>query len=244
MMFYEVLLSYWNEVMSDDVYLLVQDGYKAVRDIDVSYKTTENKKTGVKKTTETGWDGKLVSKPLVIEMFFAPEQKAIDDIESVIVAAQAELDEMIENTEEDSVVNEVLKENGNLDKTELKKKLKDNSLDKDDKKVLQTLSDLVTRVDEGAKTLKDLRLALDKKAREQYAKLTDDQIIELLLNRKWYRSLISSIYALYTAVSHRISDRVTELAERYEQTLPELEDEVEKLEIKVKSHLERMGFVW
>ena len=41
---YEVLLSYWNEVMSDDVYLLVQDGYKAVRDIEVFTKTTTKKK--------------------------------------------------------------------------------------------------------------------------------------------------------------------------------------------------------
>jgi type I restriction enzyme M protein len=34
---YEVLLSYWNETISDDVYILVQDGYKAIRDIDVFY---------------------------------------------------------------------------------------------------------------------------------------------------------------------------------------------------------------
>ena len=30
---YEVLLSYLNNVMADDVYMIVQDGYKAVRDI-------------------------------------------------------------------------------------------------------------------------------------------------------------------------------------------------------------------
>ncbi len=41
---YEVLLSYWNETMSDDVYLLVQDGYKAIRDIEVFMKTSTKKK--------------------------------------------------------------------------------------------------------------------------------------------------------------------------------------------------------
>jgi type I restriction enzyme M protein len=64
------------------------------------------------------------------------------------------------------------------------------------------------------------------------------------LSRKWYQTIISGIYALYTAVNHRISDRVAELNERYERTLPELEAEVAQLESKVKSHLERMGFVW
>jgi type I restriction enzyme M protein len=103
---------------------------------------------------------------------------------------------------------------------------------------------LVTRVDEGTKTLKDLRAALDKKTHEQYPKLSDDQCLELLLNRKWYRTIISGIYALYTAVSHRIADRVTEFADRYGQTLPALETDVAELESKVKSHLERMGFVW
>jgi type I restriction enzyme M protein len=92
--------------------------------------------------------------------------------------------------------------------------------------------------------LKDLRAALDKKTRGQYSKLTDGQCVELLLNRKWYRTIVNGIYALYTAVSHRIADRVMELNERYEVTLPALEAEVAQLENKVKSHLERMGFVW
>jgi len=244
---YEVLLSYWNEVMSDDVYLLVQDGYKAVRDIEVFKKTTVRKKkdgTEIKQEKETGWDGRLVPKALVIEMFFATEQKAIDVLENVITTAQAELDEMIENAEEDSVISEVMKENGNLDKPELKKKLKDKELDADDKAILQKLQDLVTRVDDGAKTLKDLHAVFDAKARAQYPKLTDGQCMELLLERKWYRSLISGVFALYTSVSHNIATRDTELAERYEKTLPELEAEVADYATRVKGHLERMGFAW
>lgn len=244
---YEVLLSYWNETMSDDVYILVQDGYKAVRDIEVFKKMSIKKKkdgTEVKQEKEIGWDGKIVPKGLIIEMFFATEQKVINDIDTVIVVAQAELDELIESAEEDSIIIEVLKDNGNLDKPGLKKKLKDKEVEAEDKAVLQKLQDLVTRVDDGTKTVKDLRAALDKKAREKYAKLTDEHIMELLMNRKWYRSLVNGVYALYMAVSHRISDRVAELAARYEKTMPQLETEVAALEVKVKSHLERMGYKW
>jgi len=240
---YEVLLSYWNEVMSDDVYMLVQDGYKAVRETETFYKTTENKKTGEKKKKETGWDGKLVPKTLVIEMFFADDKKAIDDTELVIMAAQVEMAEMIENADEESVIKEVLNDNGSLDKPELKEKLKDKTLAVDDRLELQSLADLIVRVDEGTKALKDLRTDLERKTRDQYAKLTNTECLALLLERKWYRSLVSGIYALYTAVNHRIAYRVTELADRYGQTLPELEAEATELEGKVKSHLERMGFV-
>lgn len=244
---YEVLLSYWNETMSDDVYLIVQDGYKIARDIEVFKKTTVKKKkngTEVKQEKETGWDGKLLPKTLIIEMFFADEQKAINDAENVIALAQAELDEIIENAEEDSIIHEVLKDNGNIDKAGLKKKLKNQELELEEKTVLQQLQDLLTRVDEGTKTVKELRAALDKKTRDKYPKLTDKQIFELLLNRKWYRALVSGIYNLYTAVSHRIAERVTELADRYENTLPQLEADVDEFEIRVKSHLGRMGFKW
>jgi type I restriction enzyme M protein len=177
-------------------------------------------------------------------MFFSAEQKAIDELKNVIVAAQVELDEMLENAEGDSVIGEVLKDNGNLDKPGLKKRLKDKDLDADDKAVLQRLQDLATRVDDGAKALKGLRAALDRRACAQYPQLTDDQCVELLLNRKWYRSLISRMFALYKSVSHRIATRNTKLAERYEKTLPELEAEVEGYASRVKGHLQRMGFAW
>ena len=249
---YEVLLSYWNDVMSDDVYMIVEDGYKAIRDIEVFTKTTTKKKkdgTEESKTTETGWDGKLVPKSLVIEMFFSAEQKVIDDTETVISSTQTEIDEMIENAEDGSVIHDMLANNeGNIEKTGLKKKLKDklkdSDLDTDDKAILENLQNLVTRVDEGTKTLKELCAALDKKTREQYPKLTDNQCMELLLERKWYRSLAKGIFALYTAVCNRITERITELVERYENTLPQLEEQVNDYEVKVKSHLERMGFKW
>ena len=71
-----------------------------------------------------------------------------------------------------------------------------------------------------------------------------DEIKELLVNRKWYYTIFAGIKALYTSISHEIAGRITELAERYENTLPELESELETYEAKVKAHLERMGFVW
>ncbi|MCL2007171.1 MAG: type I restriction-modification system subunit M [Treponema sp.] len=244
---YEVLLSYWNTVMADDVYLLVEEGYKAIRDTENITKTSEKKKKDGTKETKTkiiDWQGKLVPKALVIDMFFSDEKRIIDDTETVITAVEIELEEIIENAEEYSIINEVLKENGSLDKNELKRKLKDKTLESDDKMILQNMADLVLKVDEGTKALKDLRDALDKNAHDKYAKLTDAECLELLLERKWYSAITSGIYELYIAVHHWITDRVSELNDRYEEPLPVLESKVAELEGKVKSHLETMGFVW
>jgi hypothetical protein len=41
-----------------------------------------------------------------------------------------------------------------------------------------------------------------------------------------------------------LTDRVTELAERYEKPLPVIEKEAADYEDKVKAHLKQMGYAW
>ena len=36
---YEVLMEYWQETMSDDVYLIIHDGYKVGRELSYEYAT-------------------------------------------------------------------------------------------------------------------------------------------------------------------------------------------------------------
>lgn len=240
---YQVLLAYWQDVMADDVFIVAQDGYKAARDTEnIMGVYTSGKKKGKEKVV--GWEGKLIPRKIIVEAFFHAEQKAIDEIEAIITETQSELDEMIENAEDDSVINTVLKDNGSLDTTALKAALKDKTLSKEDREVLQSLADKKANIDEQSKTLKKLKEVLEQKTKVQYGKLTDEEILDLLVNRKWYYTIFEGIDALYTAISHSIANRVTELTERYEQTLPQIAEEVAEYEVKVKSHLERMGFVW
>jgi type I restriction enzyme M protein len=45
-------------------------------------------------------------------------------------------------------------------------------------------------------------------------------------------------------VSQQLTQRVKELAERYETPLPRMVNRVAELETKVNGHLVRMGFSW
>jgi type I restriction enzyme M protein len=45
-------------------------------------------------------------------------------------------------------------------------------------------------------------------------------------------------------VSQALTQRVKELAERYENPLPQQASHVDELEQEVNRHLERMGFLW
>ncbi len=114
----------------------------------------------------------------------------------------------------------------------------------DDYKELEAALRLAKRLEDMTKTIKALEKELDTKARERYAALTDDEIMDLLVNRKWYYAIGNGINDLYRTVSHQLADRIMELSRRYENTLPDLLEQVSTCESKVKQHLERMGFTW
>jgi len=114
----------------------------------------------------------------------------------------------------------------------------------EDYKELEAAFTLAERLEDTAKMIKALEKELDTKARERYTALTDDEIMDLLVNRKWYYAIGNGINDLYRTVSHQLADRIMELSRRYENTLPDLLGQVSACESKVKQHLERMGFTW
>ena len=89
-----------------------------------------------------------------------------------------------------------------------------------------------------------VRYQFDEAEKAKYVELTIDEVKELLVNHKWYYTIFDGISELYSTTSHNMANRISELANRYESTLPSLEKDVEDYEAKVKSHLERMGFSW
>lgn len=244
---YEVLLSYWQETMSDDVFVLKYYGYEAGREWENIIEETVNKK-GEKKEKIKGWEGKLIPKPLVEHMFFAEERKAIDAAQAVVEETQSRLDELTEEqTGDDGYLKDYLNDKDKVvakQVTARVKELKKAKTDSEEARVLSSWLELSDTLKKQSKLVKELNTALDIALKEKYPEMNDKEIKELLVNRKWYYDLFAGIKALYVTASHSMANRITELAERYETTLPELEQEVSEYESKVRTHLERMGFQW
>lgn len=310
---YQVLLAYWQEVMFDDVYLLIQDGYEAGRELNYEYvvktKTEGDETITIVTDKVKSWDGKLIPKSIIIDAYFAKEAKAIEAAEVIVADIQAQIDELLEGAEDGSAIAELIDDKGKIAAKALKaaideilskihseeidallalmnllpmkKKDMDSYLAKhpicvsakndkgnvnassvkariavlrettpvpemyaEDYEQLMSLYTLMAKNDEQSKLVKALKAQLEEKVKEKYTVLTVEEIKELLVNKKWYYSIFDGIDALYVAISHSITNRIVELAERYEDTLPTLSSVVEDYEAKVKSHLERMGFVW
>ena len=245
---YQVLLSYWQEVMADDVFVLVQDGYEAGRETEDIYEISEDKKTKKEKKKYKGWEGKLIPKALIEAAFFSAERSKIDEAQAICDETQGKLDELVEEqTAEGGVLADYLNDKDAVDAKAVNakiKELKKADLKSEELAILCEYSELSAKVKEYTKLIKDLNVAMDESCRAKYAELTIDKIKELLVNRKWYYAIFEGIKTLYVTTSHEIAGRVSELAERYEDTLPSLESDVASYEAKVKEHLNKMGFVW
>ncbi|WIM42162.1 type I restriction-modification system subunit M [Methanosarcina mazei] len=242
---YQHLMDYWAETMQDDCYLIADEGRKAD-----TYRITEKDKKGKEK--DKGWICDLVPKPLIVSRYFAKEQEAIDkltaELES-ITASMTELEE--EHGGEEGAFSELEKVNKANVAARLKDiknvaaRLKDIKSDREAKEEAAVLNDWLRLANEEAnlkKRLKDAETLLDSKAYHYYPKLTEDDVKTLVVEDKWLSSLDIAIHGEMDRISQSLTQRVKELAERYEIPMPQMTDRVAELEAKVNRHLERMGF--
>lgn len=248
---YQVLLAYWQETMSDDIFVLKYDGYKAGAEITKLYKKESKKDDGKKKAEpkEIGWEGKLLPKSVIERVYFAKEQAEIEKAEQIVAESESRLEEFVEeNCGEGAILADYVKEESeDLDAKKIAAKLKELKKQKtsgksEEYEVLAKYTELADTAKKQAGIVKELNKALDESVKNKYAELTEKEIKDLLVKQKWSFDIFEGIKSLYDTTSHKIATRVTELADRYENTLPDLEASVADYETKVKNHLKEMGF--
>lgn len=242
---YQCLMSYWEETMQDDVYAIVFDGWEAGNDIE---REMVKKKDGTPTGKMKSFEGRIIPKKLIIDKYFPEKQNDIARLENERDEVIRLMDELKEEYGGDEgLLCEVINDKGNITKGDLKKRIKEIRNDKemsDELDVLQQYEKLVAREAKYNTQIKTATAALEKAVFDQYDKLSIDEIKELVVEKKWCSTIFNCIDANYSAISHRLANRIIELVERYEDTLPSIEDEVAEYEAKVKTHLERMGFSW
>jgi type I restriction enzyme M protein len=239
---YQHLLDYWNETMKDDVYLLVEEGWVAT----VKRIIEKNKKSG--KETDKGWTCDLIPKSLVIDKYLATEQQALQDMEASIESIQAEITgHQEEHAGEEGLLNEATNDKGGITKTTITAFIKTNKNNAEEQEAValaKTVLDLFTKEASLKKALKAKVAELDELTLTKFKTLTEAEVRTLVVEDKWLASLQAAIQTEIDAISQRLTSRVKELAERYENTMGELDSQAQKLEEKVAAHLKNMGLVW
>ena len=235
---YQHLMNYWNDVLQDDLYQIAEDGWVAT-----PYRIIEkNKKTG--KETDKGWTCDLIPPSLMINQYFKADKEALDALEAErenIIAQLTELEE--EHSGEEGFFADFDKVN----KGTVAKRLKEIGKSKDTKDEIEVLNRYLELSEQQTKLNADIKKAvetLDKKALEQYKKLSEDEVKQVVVVAKWMNVMETAIHGEMERISQRLTGRIKELMERYETPLPEIDNQLTALEAKVNAHLNKMGFVW
>ena len=124
------------------------------------------------------------------------------------------------------------------------KEIKDDQDAKEEAEVLNAWLKLSDRETDLKRALKDAEADLDAKAYAKYPTLTEAEIQTLVVDDKWLAALDAAIHGEMDRISQALTQRVKELAERYETPMPQQARKVADLEQAVNRHLEKMGFSW
>ncbi len=231
---YQSLMDYWQAGMQGDAELIAADGWvaKPSRILVIDKKG---------KTKDKGWMCDLLPKPYIVARYFAEKQAELDAKSAELDAARSEQDEL---TEEHSAEDGLFAE---LDKVSAKdvKGLRPSYSGPDNADELATIDrwlKLDSRIISLKKKVNELDAQLDAAAYAQYDKLSEAEVKSLVIDDKWLAELEQQLHAEQDRVSYRLTGRVRDLAERYAEPLPQLEQQVSELQQRVESHLARMGF--
>lgn len=256
---FQHIMDYWAETMQDDFYELAADGWKAGNDIKrIEKKTKKGDKEIVKQVAGIeGLEGRIIPPTLIIQEYFAKEQKAIDELEAQAETLNANMEELREEHGstcspqgggEEGLLNNAIDDKGKISKGNLAKAIRElgkrNSDNAEEFDMLAAYKKLMENEADIQTNIKAAKAELEKNVIAQYPKLTIDEIKTIVVEKKWMANMEQRIRTEMDNISHRLTQRIKELADRYETPMPKLTEEVNALTAKVENHLKQMNFTW
>jgi type I restriction enzyme M protein len=185
---------------------------------------------------------------LVINRFLSSEYQELVNIETELESIQAEIVSFEEeHAGDEGILTDATNDKGTITKTTLTAFIKDIKSNPAEKETLSIANEFLKLINREAQLKKDQKekvIELDTLTLKTFKELTEADVRTLVVEDKWLTNIQASIQNEIDAISQRLTGRVKQLAERYENTLIELDKETKILEDKVSAHLEKMGLVW
>lgn len=253
---YEQLMSYWNDIMHDDVTLIVGAGWvEAAQPREARITGYDNKKkpkyesadlvfgTGVKAQR---WVTDLIPPGLIVERYFADEKAELDRLTVEQERISQELQEYIEeHAVEEGLLWEALNDDGGVKVGDASKRLKEAKSEGAEAEEIETLNHVISLFKSettAKKAVKDANLDLNLKTLATYSKLKKSTICDLIIERKWEVTVHTKIRLVGFLATQQLTNRLETLGQRYSSTLDELQEESQRLQSRVNESLAKMGF--
>lgn len=242
---YDCLMNYWGETIQDDCYMISSGGWTVhlYTPQPASKKNDDKKKKEKKAATPEDIVCDLLPVPIVVDEYFADKRNLIVAAEELLSQNEAQLAELIEEQAE-NYLDEDNFPDGKMTDANIKKRIKalDNKGDAEELAVLQKYLDLKGDISLNKKLIKERKYDLLTALLVKYADLSEEDIKRLVIEKKWFASLGSRLNGEMQRISQQLTSKVSALAERYSQTLPDIDADITDLEAKVAAHLKQMGY--
>ncbi|MFT3942227.1 MAG: class I SAM-dependent DNA methyltransferase [Ancrocorticia sp.] len=252
---YEQLMSYWNDVMHDDVALVMDDGWVGSAQPRVARilgydKNKKPKYESAHITFGTGmkaqrWVMDLLPPKLIIARYFAKDQAQLDTLTAAVESATQLIEEYVEeHAVEEGMLFDAADDEGKVTNKTATDRLKAARAEGADREEIDTLVHVIGlfRAEAAAKkAAKEAKLALEQSTLRQYANLDVADVQRLVIDDKWGARIKVGVNAELSALMQKMVDRLNILGDRYAETVGDLEAEVEIFAAKVAAHLASMG---
>jgi type I restriction enzyme M protein len=247
---YEQLMSYWNDVMHDDVALIMSEGWDGAAK---PRKAIENKERKLaeppdlvlrvgRSTTKYKMD--LIPPQLIVARYFAEEKAELDTLVAAAEVASQTIEQFVEeNSGEDGLLSYAM-DDEKISKALTSARLLAAKSEDPGSEEVKALAELIALYDAetaAKKAAKAAQAKLDEMTLKQYAELSTAAIQSLVIDDKWGGRMIAGVKTELGSLIQKLVERLNVLADRYEKTVGDLDAEFEALTVKVAAHLVAMG---
>lgn len=240
---YQILDDEWSKI-AVDLEIISTEGKSSITKVDPNMVT--KKKNDKEVEVQEGYIGHVIPFELVQAEYFNSELEEIKNKENRIDEINSRISELFEEVSEDDKDDDCIdNEKGEFVAKQISQRAKELKRQKNadrtefDKIVLE-----VAKLQEETKALnksvKELKAALLDKTKVKLEGLSLDEAMTLL-EHKWIRPIVDSIMTLPQLVIKQLVSIVKKLSKKYSDTLINLDEEIEKVELELSSMIDDLN---
>lgn len=241
---YELFSDGYTEI-SGDLELIQAEGMECVKQVDPNM--VLKKKNGRDQEVQDGWKGHVLPFELVQKTLLQEDLKAIQEKEDRLQEIPSEYTSLIDEMSEDDkeAASDALNDDNDAFvmknvKRVVKELKQDGSGDALALAGVLTKAEALSKEEKGLKSdVKKETEALHLKTKDVIESLDDDQV-RTLLQKKWIRPICDGIDALPETLLSDFAKQVQALADKYADTLEDIENEIQETEKSLSSMLSEL----
>jgi len=239
---YQVLMSYWTDVLQDDAFLVAAVGWLEAAEL---HTVTAKGEESDLKVGKTKFRSDLLPARVLIDACFPEMRDALAAAEEEAALRESELATLIEEyTGDEGLLDEALTGTSKVDKKVRAIRITEISNEPEfveELEVLKMCVEIVEKLDLAKQTIKTEQTNLTGALLAKYRDLDEAEVKRLCLI-KWESALVAAIESDRSGVAQRLADRISILGDRYDDVLGTLRLNSGEFDSKMDTNLAAMGY--